>query len=126
MTEYLILYHDGREQRGQIDLPEPDAEWTPGGGPNDRKRYRLVRNLVLTVIGEGNYPEHVNVWHDGKYLDMFVDETSVLKDLPFNPKATAIYRANHLAHDPDPEPEDELPIIAGDAILFLEKVEPDR
>lgn len=122
-VEYLILFANGHEVPGLLDLPEPDETWVPGGGPNNKKRWQKVRALVLTVIGEDNDPEHVNVWHEGKYLDMYVDETGVNDGLPFNAKATKIYRANWMAHEPDPGPEDALPPICGNAVLFMEKVE---
>ena len=58
----------------------------------------------------------------GEYTDMFVDELGHSEGLPFNEMATAIYRANALAHEqPTPKPE-ELPWIAGNAIVFHERV----
>lgn len=113
---YKVIYADGRESEGSLTLP------ARANDPESKLRYRKIRDTVLEVIGAENDPEHVTVWHDSRYLDMFVDETGVLKELPFNEKATKIYRANVQAHEPNPEPEDEMPIICGNAVLFLEKV----
>jgi hypothetical protein len=122
-TEYLILFYDGRETLNKVDLP-PGDETGKIGKPSEnmKKRWALVREIAQDVIGADNDVEHVNVWHNEKYLDMFVDETGVLKELPFNNKATTIYRANWKAHEPNPGPDDELPYIAGNAVLFMEKV----
>lgn len=113
---YKVFYADGRESDGSITLPARDSD------PESKVRWRKIRDLVLEFIGPENDPEHVTVWYDSRYLDMFVDETGVLKELPMNMRATAIYRANVQAHEPNPEPEDEMPFIAGNAVLFLEKV----
>lgn len=103
-VEYRILYSDGREVTKQVELPgDNERRITPTA--EQRKRWAIVRELTQVIIGADNEVEHVNVWHDGKYLDMFVDEQGVLKALPLNQKATAIYRANVLAHEPDPGPD---------------------
>lgn len=117
VVEYRFLFHDGREQVGKTDLPEREDD------PGFKKRWAIIRTIALEAIGADNDPEHVLVWHEGKYLDMYVDEIGVLKELPFNAKATKIYRANWLAHEPNPGPEFALPHIAGNAVLFMEKVE---
>ena len=76
---------------------------------------------------DGGAPEHVSVlWlHPEKYInkrsDMFVDEVGQLKGLPRNDKATEIYRrATMLGRSAAPKPADpeELPWIAGTAIVF--------
>jgi hypothetical protein len=115
-VEYRILFYTGQETIGKAQMP--DAETDPEG----KERWRIAREIVMDVIGQDADPEHVTVWYDGRYLDMFVDETGVLKALPYNNVATTIYRANTLAHEPDPGPVDELPYIAGSAVLFLDKV----
>lgn len=123
MVDYRILYADGRDVAGSVDLPPADSSGQIGKpSDNMRKRWDMVREIAQGVVGEDNEPEHVTIWLDGKYVDMFVDETGVLKELPFNAQASAFYRANWLAHEPNPGPEDELPPICGDAVLFLEKV----
>jgi hypothetical protein len=122
-TEYRILYYDGRVVSREIELPPADAQRALKPSDNQRERWALVRGIAQDVIGLGNEIEHVNVWHTGKYLDMFVDETGVLKALPRNEQATTIYRANVLAHEPETVGDiEELPFIAGDAVLFMEKV----
>lgn len=81
------------------------------------------RNLdrVLRPILNGDL-ERVRVWHDGQYLDMFVDDLSVLKGLERNTAATQIYRANTLGHvRPAPAPE-SLPAVCGPAVLFHRRV----
>lgn len=121
-VKYRVLYHDGRDEAHEAELPEADAERALKPSDNQRKRWAIVREITQAIIGLGKDVEHVRVWHEGKYLDMFVDETGVLDQLPLNTAATAVYRANWMAHEPNPGPVDELPIIAGDAVLFLEKV----
>jgi hypothetical protein len=108
---YRILYTDGRELLGQVQLPA-DAD----------KRHAIVRQLAQSVVGEGNNAEHVNVFVDGEYRDMFVDEIGHAKDLPLNEAATVIYRNNVLVHEPGKYRPEELPYIVGDAILFGRKV----
>lgn len=122
-VEYQIIRADGTVTDHVVELPEPDKEWKPTPSANARKRYEAVSKVVLSVIGEDRDLEHVNVWHDGKYLDMFVDETSALDGLPENRKATAIYHANMLAHEPpDSALRKDMPSIYGDAVLFLQQV----
>ena len=116
VVAYKIIYADGREFDGTTDLPDAESD------PRAEKMWAKLKPLVQDVIGAGNDIEHVNVWHDSRYLDMFVDETGVEKELPLNEKATKIYRANTQAHEPNPEPEDEMPTIHGDVVLFMEKV----
>lgn len=65
--------------------------------------------------------EHVLVLHNGKAVDMFVDETGVIKGLPRNEQATEIYRRNWLTQHPGTDPE-TLPHIAGPAVLFEDVV----
>lgn len=122
-VEYRIVRSDGQDTKHFVDLPEPDKGRTLMMSADAKKRYELVKEIVARVIGDGNDIEHVTVWHDDLYLDMFVDETGVEKGLPVNPIATSIYRANVLAHEPsDSDLLKDLPSIHGDAVLFLEKV----
>lgn len=71
---------------------------------------------ILTPLLDGGELEHVTVLHDGQRADMFVT-----KDLPFNCRATVIYRNNWLTHHPDADPND-LPPILGPAVLFSRQV----
>lgn len=113
---FTVLRADGTEHDGRISVPDERSD------PHRRKCWKAVRAAVCDVIGEDADPEHVRVWHNGRYHDMFVDEIGIEKGLPENAKATAIYRANALAHEvPKPHP-DELPIVAGDVVLFHETV----
>ena len=54
-------------------------------------------------------------------VDMFVDETALLKGLPLNAEATKLYRAAHLLFHPNDDP-DELPIVCGAAAVFTRRV----
>lgn len=108
---YEVHYADGRIERATLDVPDDKpAEW-----------WKAAKPICQAVIGEHNDVEHVKVWHDGVYRDMFIDGDGQLKGLPRNERATAFYRANALAHQgvTDPESIDD---IAGDAVLFFEKV----
>jgi len=84
----------------------------------DLRRLLLVDDLLWAK----NYYERVRVWHGGEYLDLFVDETGALKDLPRNEAATTIYRANAIAHMPDVKDPEELDAVFGVAILFHRRV----
>lgn len=66
--------------------------------------------------------ERVRVWHEEKYLDMFVDDDSIAKMLPPNEAATAIYRANVLAHQKPTPDLKTLPFVRGPAVLFYRQV----
>lgn len=86
---------------------------------NERPTYQQLKPTLTEILGEP--PEHVSVLHDGAARDMFVGENSACRDLPLNMKATAIYRAAHLAHHPKDHPA-SLPAIFGTAILFSHRV----
>lgn len=78
---------------------------------------------VVTPHLNGGRMEHVTVFHNGEYVDMFVDDDGKEKNLPRNEKATRIYRNNVLTHEPGKYPDPEvLPYVYGPAVLFLEKV----
>jgi hypothetical protein len=106
-TTFTILHADGSSETRSAELA---AE--PGFDALDQ----LLRPLL-----DGGDLEHVNVFHDGRYTDMFVDEIGMLKGLPRNEAATAIYRNNTLVHVPGTNPE-SLPAIYGTAVLFNRKV----
>lgn len=109
-----VTYHklcaDGTETTHAHDFSGAPENW-----------YSHVRQIFAEHFGEDIYYEHVNVWHQGEYRDMFVDETSALKGLPVNAKATEIYHANVKAHFPD-EFSADMPLIYGDALLFDQRV----
>lgn len=107
-TGYSIFYADGRVIYGQCKLPE-------------RPGYVALQQLLQPIL-DGALPERVNVWHDGKYTDMFVDEIGMLKGLDRNEAATAIYRANVLEHEDSPPAPEDMPAIYGTAVLFARKV----
>ena len=108
---YKFIKVDGTETTHSNDLRGEPGTW-----------YDQLHTIFDQHFGPDIEVEHVNVWYDNHYTDMFVDETGVLKQLPVNPKATAIYRANVLAHAVNPPNPEEMPPIHGDAILFEKKV----
>jgi hypothetical protein len=88
--------------------------------------YSMLKESVEAVVG--GPMERVNVFadfdggEDYRYTDMFVHEMGQLLYLPRNEPATVLYRNNVLIHEvPAPSPED-LPTIAGAAILFERRV----
>lgn len=108
MKTTFTIYRVGRPvETGEVDWPVE-----PG--------YFNIKNLVEPIL-DGKHLEHVTVFHEGQYTDMFVDETGQLDNLPVNPDATAIYRNNVLVHVPGTKPED-MPDIRGTAIVFSRKV----
>lgn len=107
-TAFTIIHADGTEEQRTVDLPSiPD--------------YEQIKAVVEPIIGAGVYFERINVLHDGRYTDMFVDEEGLLKGLPRNEKATAIYRANWLAQRPGTPPE-AIAFTVGTAVLFSRRI----
>jgi hypothetical protein len=107
-TEYTIIRANGDEQVHTVELPaEPD--------------YFQLKAVIQPIIGEHNDFERVAVLHDGQATDLFVDENGLLKGLPRNERATAIYRHNWLTQHPGTDPE-TLPWIVGVAVLFSRRV----
>jgi hypothetical protein len=107
-TEYTIIRANGDEEVHTIELPEvPD--------------YFQLKAIVQPIIGEHNDFERVAVLYQEQPTDMFVDELGVLKNLPRNERATAIYRNNWLKQKPGTHPE-TLPWIVGPAVLFSRRV----
>ena len=106
-TNYTVIRADGTEETINIDLPE-----NPG--------LTALRDLILPHMS-GGWLEQVGVLHNGKGTDMFVDDQGLLKQLPRNDKATAIYRAHYLKQSPGIDPE-QLGFIAGTAVIFDRRV----
>jgi hypothetical protein len=94
-TVYWVLLPGAPAERREVDWPEE-----PG--------YEMIRALVEPLLG-GNNLEHVYVWDrlqtPPKAMDLFVDETGLLKGLPIN-------------HHPHLYPGD----IYGPAVLFERKI----
>ena len=112
---YTIFRADGSQEPGCVDWPENPV-------------FKVIRALVEPIVG--GPMEHVTVLDPAKIdadevdpqadrRDLFVDEMAHVRETPKprNEAATRIYRANWLRAHPDDEPE-ELPFIAGDAVLF--------
>lgn len=106
---------------------EPD-DWAVVRLPEttSARYFSALRDAVEPILG-GDL-EHVLVFadfdggSDYRYTSMFVHECGQLLHMPRNEPATALYRCNTLMHMvPAPHPED-LPYIAGPAILFRGKV----
>lgn len=106
-TSYRIIRCNGETEDRTIEWP---AE--PG--------FRAIAALIRPIL-DGADPEHVAVLYQGKRRDMFVDEIGLVKGLPRNNIATAIYRNNWLTRHPGTEPE-SLNFIAGTAVLFPDRI----
>lgn len=104
-----------------LTVLRPDAE--PEELRLDLARHPGLKKLreVLAPYLDGGELEHVSVLHQGRRSDMFVDDIGVLKELPRNEAATAIYRSYWLESHPGTDPE-TLPPICGPAILFSRQV----
>jgi hypothetical protein len=76
--------------------------------------------VVLKLLAPAAHYEHVNVFWNGTYLDMFVDEMGLTNGLPINPRATEVYLNNVRVHQP--ELLIDATSIHGPAVLFDRKV----
>jgi hypothetical protein len=119
---YTIFFPDGRVLSGEA----AGLGKTPTFDGINRAIHEIWKGYGVADHGE---IERVNVWHEGKYRDMFVDEMGAMKGLPVNLNATAVYHANQLHHvhgDPPAEKAREIardwPKIYGVAVLFHNKV----
>jgi hypothetical protein len=65
--------------------------------------------------------QHISVWHDNHFCDMFVDDQGHRKHLHRNEGATAVYREATLQRCPG-IPVETLDWIAGTAVLFPRRV----
>ncbi|WP_070096221.1 hypothetical protein [Pseudomonas sp. NBRC 111139] len=106
-TNYTVIHPDGTELNLHMNLPAAPTLQT-------------LRSLIVPHLAGGDL-EQVGVLHNGKGTDMFVDEEGLLKRLPRNDKATAIYRAHYLKQNPGVDPE-QLGFIAGTAVIFDRRV----
>jgi hypothetical protein len=117
-TKIEVIGVDGIARLITLDMPRQ-----PGFG-----EISAIVNPYLQVPGKSAaYMERVTVWHNGEYLDMFVDDMGAIKRLPVNEAATLIYHANMIAHaehfehclTPDTS---DWPKIHGVAVLFHRRV----
>lgn len=109
----------------QVIQPSGEIEHCEGDWPKD-PGYAFLATTLEPLLGEHEPLEHVRVWDDGRYKDMFVSEYGQLRmesrgRLPRNAVATEHYRRNTMTHEPDTNPAD-LPDIRGVAILFDRQV----
>ncbi|MDB5412095.1 MAG: hypothetical protein JWR10_430, partial [Rubritepida sp.] len=102
------VYEPGQPERSA------EAELPPRPGLDQLKA------VIMPLLG-CEQMEHVWVLWEGRQADMFVDETGVLKGLPENQVASAIYRAAFLRRNPGANPN-ALPAIHGTAVLFESQV----
>lgn len=102
---FVVFRPDGTQASGECKMPAEGSRW------------RDLANVIRPLLDGADF-EHVRVFHEGEYRDMFVDEIGQLKGLPRNERATEIYRCNVLTHEiPPPDPE-SLPDVVGSAVLF--------
>ena len=87
----------------------------------DWPTFHELRDLIEPMLDGGDM-EHVTVFWQGHYTDMFVDEVGHRKGLDRNERATDIYRANVLTHERHPPQPEDMPWIAGPAVLFDKRV----
>jgi hypothetical protein len=79
-----------------------------------------IRGVVEPMLG-GFTTTLVKVLDEGKAREMFVDELATPKELPRNERATKLYRDFLSERFPDVA-RDDMPHIAGTAIVFDEQV----
>lgn len=105
-TYYQVISADPNIsiERKSIDLPK-------------RPHYMELTKIVEPEL-DGEWMEHVTVYHNNMYTDMFVDEAGALKDLPTNSRASKIYNENLLSHTGISGNG----IIYGTAVLFERRV----
>ena len=102
---------------GEYDTMELYCPLKDDGTPD----FATLRSLIRNKLGGCDF-EHVNVFWEGEYRDMFVDEIGQLKDLPINMRATVIYWNNVKVHSPTEYDPDRMPLIFGKAVIFDKKV----
>ncbi len=118
--DVIVMRPDGTTERQTLDLPDAGDTTLFFYGLRD-----ALKPIVRSPI------EHVRVFADFdggdafSYLDMFVNEIGHIANppMPRNEAATVHYRRNVIFHQPDTvdDPE-ELPWIAGAAVLFRDNV----
>lgn len=113
-TPYLII------RPGSEKATLHSIEWPHEPG------FHRIGALVCPLLGEREPLEHVTVLYSDKRCDMFVSEYGQMPltwrpPLPRNDRATAIYRRASMRANPE-QIEDDLPTIAGVAVLFLKRV----
>ena len=108
-TTYTIIRPNGTEEQHTVDLPE-------------QPEFSELSRIIRPILGKGRDLERVNVLHEGRYTDMFVDDCGVLDDLPLNAKASDIYNNNLRTHEPELLKLQGDGVIAGPAVLFARRV----
>jgi len=98
-----------------LDSKFKEVDW-----PEDPD-YEYIESLMAQILDPDRNFDHIRVWHNDQYLDMFVDDSGMIDTLPVNPVATEIYHANILRQNPKADTSD-WPKIHGPAILFHRQV----
>lgn len=107
-TKFTIIMPDGTVMEDQFRFDKKPPS------------YKSLQTLLGPFV-EG-YIEHVNVFYNGEYRDMFVNETGMRDGLEINPKATEIYLENIKTHANEfYEKEKQRTHIHGVAVLFPEE-----
>ena len=107
-TTYFIIRASGPTEKVKVELSS-----------NKEKRAEET-NAICRPIVDG-WLEIVQVFWEGGYTYMVIDEEGKLKGKPFNAVATAIYWNNVRVHEPKKYGELN-DYIAGDAVLFKKGV----
>lgn len=87
----------------------------------DGPTYERFKELKPLICGEhDDLIEHVTVFDEGRYKDMFVSEEGRMRGFPFNERASKIYWNNSIVHQGMTEEELRKSgfNIVGDAVLF--------
>lgn len=114
-TKLVFIPAFGAQEKHEVELTST---------PSSVELHQFIDPLLGTRQFEHVlvYPSETGWLGADHYRDMFVDETGMVKGLPRNIAATALYRRNFLVHQQPPvDDDDTLPAIYGPAVFF-----PDR
>lgn len=104
-TTYHIITPSARSTR-TVDWPrKPDLG--------------LLQGLIKPIVG--GHMEHVTVYFNNQYTDMFVNEEGRIFGFPLNKEATEIYLANWRRQNPGKE-DPEGSFIVGNAVVFERRI----
>lgn len=104
------------------EVVHPDGSVTSYTATMDEKPGYKALKLVIEPHLQGQGLEHVTVFWNGKYADMFVGDFSAVSDWPVNEKATEIYHNNIKTHDPELYASAKHAQIYGPVVLFSRRV----
>jgi hypothetical protein len=109
-TPYRIIYPNGGEEPRSVRWPRE-----PG--------FSMIEDEIGPLFAPDHF-EHVSVFWNGAYTDLFVSELGAINGSPVNPKATEIYHENMRQHNPEGYLAlgEAMPRIYGTAVLFSRRV----